>query len=143
MLYERRWTFSTLIVVGLPSIWIMKHSLFREIPPWAVVSEVLSLLKLSTQPPFTFQKSAIELSRSPEAVDLLVPYYLPCKANQFLEYTDEKRWITILRHILSPHGYVILSKETTRDKQKTILYTIDRVSVVEGPLRQPVNIEFS
>lgn len=121
----------------------MKQNLFREIPPWCVVSEVLSLLKLSTEPPFTFQKYAIDCSRSPEAVDLLFPYYIPCKAAHFLEFTDEKRWITILRHILSPHGYVVLSHETTRDKKKTILYTVDRVSVVEGPLRQAVKIDFS
>jgi len=121
----------------------MKQTVFREIPPWIVVSDVLTMLKLSTEPPFTFQKTAIELSRSPDAVDLLVPYYLPCKANQFLEFTDEKRWITILRHILTPHGYVIQSHETTRDKKKVILYTVDRVSVLEGPLRQAVKIDFS
>lgn len=120
----------------------MKNSLFREIPPWSVVAEVLTLLRLSTQPPFTFQKSAIDLSRSPDAVDLLVPYYLPCKAAQFLEFTDEKRWITILRHIIAPHGYVLISKETTRDKKKIILYTIDRVYVMDGHLRQAVNIDF-
>ena len=121
----------------------MKQSLFREIPPWCVVSEVLTLLKLSTEPPFTFQKNAIDLIHSPDAADLLFPYYLPCKAGQYLEITDEKRWITILRHILAPHGYVVLSQETTRNKKKTILYTVDRVSVLEGPLRQAVKIDFS
>jgi hypothetical protein len=121
----------------------MKHAIFREIPPWTIVAEVLSLLKLSTEPPFTFQKSAVDLSRSPDAVDLLAPYYLPCKATQFLEFTDEKRWITILRHILTPHGYVLISHETTRDKKKVIMYSVERVSVVEGPLRQAVKIDFS
>lgn len=121
----------------------MKQSVFREIPPWTVVAEVLTMLKLSTEPPFTFQKSAIDLSRSPEAVDLLVSYYMHCKAAQFLEFTDGKRWITILRHILNPHGYVIIPHETTRDKKKVIMYTIDRISVVEGPLRQAVKIDFS
>jgi hypothetical protein len=121
----------------------MSRSIFREIPPWTIVSEVLSILKLSTDPPFTFHKSSIDLSRSPEAVDLLVSYYLPCKAKQFLEFTDEKRWITILRHILTPHGYIIQSHETTRDKKKAILYTVDRISVIGGPLRQAVKIDFS
>lgn len=121
----------------------MKHAIFREIPPWTIVADVLSMLKLSTEPPFTFQKSAIELSHSLEAVDLLAPYYLPCKATQFLEFTDEKRWITVLRHILTPHGYVIISHETTRDKKKIIIYSVERISVVEGPLRQAVKIDFS
>jgi hypothetical protein len=121
----------------------MKHTIFREIPPWSVVADVLGMLQLSTEPPFTFQKTCINLTKSPDAVDLLAPYYLPCKAIQFLEFTDEKRWITILRHILAPHGYVLISHETTRDKKKVIMYSVERISVVEGPLRQAVKIDFS
>lgn len=101
------------------------------------------MLHLSTEPPFTFTKDLISLEQSAEAVALLEPYYVPCKARQFLDHTDQLRWITILRHILLPNGYVIVKQETTRNKKKTILYTIDRISVVEGPLRQAVKLEFS
>ena len=119
------------------------HPLFREIPPWTLVVEILKLLKLPTEPPFTFQRSVIDLANSDEAVFLLEPYYVPCKAKLFLSYTDTKRWITILKHILVPHGWVVITYETTRDKKKAIFYTVDRISVVEGPLRQPVKIDFS
>lgn len=119
-----------------------KHPLFREIPPWDIVKEVLRLLNLSSDIPSTFQKSDLTLDNSDSAVDLLFPYYIPCKAKQFLDYTDAVRWVTILRHILHPHGYIILSQETTRQRKKTILYTIDRISVIEGPLRQAVKVDF-
>jgi hypothetical protein len=119
------------------------HSLFREIPPWTLVIEILKLLKLPTEPPFTFQKDVIDLNQSVDAEYILEPYYIPCKAKQFLGYTDAKRWITILRHILLPHGWVVLTQETTRDRKKVIFYTVDRISVIEGPLRQPVKIDFS
>ena len=120
-----------------------KNSMFREIPSWDIVKEVLGLLNLPSDIPYTFQKTDIHLEKSDSAADILYPYYIPCKAKQFLEYTDELRWVTILRHILLPHGYVILSQETTRQRKKTILYTVDRISVIEGPLRQAVKIDFS
>jgi hypothetical protein len=120
-----------------------RHPLFREIPPVSVVWEVLKLLNLSTEPPFTFTKDLLLIENSDEAAALLEPYYMPCKARQFLDHTDQLRWITVLRHILLPNGYVIQKQETTRNKKKTILYTIDRISVIEGPLRHAVNMEFT
>lgn len=120
-----------------------RHPVLREVPPLSLIWEILHMLHLSTEPPFTFTKDLISLEQSAEAVALLEPYYVPCKARQFLDHTDQLRWITILRHILLPNGYVIVKQETTRNKKKTILYTIDRISVVEGPLRQAVKLEFS
>ena len=118
-------------------------TVFREVPPWLTVLEVLNLLNLSSEIPYTFQKTDISLENKAQAADLLYPYYIPCKAKQFLDHTDEVKWITILRHILLPHGYVVLSQETTRQKKKAILYTVDRMSVIEGPLRQAVKVDFS
>jgi hypothetical protein len=107
-------------------------NLFRQIPPWPLIEDVLTMLDLSKYPPFTFQRCDISLDQSIHAVSLLEPYYIPSKARQFLSYTDEKRWVTILRHILEHHGWSVVSKETTRDKKKTILYTVQRVSTVMG-----------
>lgn len=120
-----------------------KHTVLRKIPPWTTVLEVLSMLNLPSEIPYTFQKTDLRLEQAADAAALLEPYYIPCKARQFLDYTDEVRWVTILRHILYPHGYVIQVKETTRNKKKAMLYTIDRVSVVDGALRQAVQIDFS
>ena len=114
-------------------------NLFREIPPWPLIEDVLSMLGLSKHPPFTFQRSEISLEQSIDAVSLLEPYYIPSKARQFLSHTDEKRWITILRHVLEHHGWSVVSKETTRDKKKTIVYSVQRVAAV---MATPVEVMF-
>jgi len=116
------------------------HALFRTIPPWTLVLQVLSMLHLSTEIPYTFQKQDIQLENSAQLVALLEPYYIPCKAKQYLEYTTNTRWVTILRHIVEPHGYILVSQETTRDKKKAIFYTIERAS---SKLNQAIQIDFS
>jgi hypothetical protein len=118
-------------------------SLFRFIPPWVVVLKVLTMLKISTSFPTTFQRQDIQLTESVYAVAELEPYYIPCKAKRFLEFTNASRWITIFRHILSPHGYCIISKETTRNGKKAIFYTIERSAGLAGPLKQPICLDFS
>jgi hypothetical protein len=117
-----------------------KHPLFREIPPWLLVLQVLSMLNLPTDIPYTFQRQDMKLDASPTIVALLEPYYIPCKAKQYLEYTPDHRWITILRHLLLPHGYVLISQETTRDKKKAIFYSIERAY---STLREAIQMDFS
>jgi hypothetical protein len=116
------------------------HPLFREVPPWLIVLEVFTLLRLPKEFPTTFQKQDIDLSRTDEAVAMLEPYYIPCKARKFLDYTTELRWITILRHILLPHAYVLTIQETTRNKQKAIFYTVERAY---NTLREAIKLDFS
>ena len=117
-----------------------KNTLFREIPPWDLVKSILKLLSISTDFPVTFQKKDIDLSQSPDAAYLLEPYYKPCKAKRYLDTSDNARWITVLRHILEPHGWKIEYQETTRDKKKAIFYTIQSIDDV---LLQPVELDFS
>lgn len=114
-------------------------NLFREIPPWSLIEDVLAMLGLSRHPPFTFQRAEISLDQSIDAVSLLEPYYIPSKARQFLSHTDEKRWVTILRHVLEQHGWSVVSKETTRDRKKTIVYSVQRVAAV---MATPVEVTF-
>lgn len=116
------------------------HPLFREIPPWVLVKDILQHLGLSQEPPFTFTKYDIRLDYSEEIASLLAPYYKPCKAPQFLDHTDELRWITVIRHIITPHGYCLAVKETSRSKKKTIFYTMERQA---GFLKTAVKIDFS
>ena len=118
----------------------MKGALFRCIPPWTSVLEVLSMLHIPTDLPCTFQKADIQLENSAEVACMLEPYYLPCKAELFLQHTDEKRWITILRQILDSHGWEVVAKETTRDKKKLTIYTIQRNAhtIVEA-----IHVDFS
>jgi len=114
--------------------------LFRETPPMSLVLEILSLLNVGSEFPCTFQKSDLRSENFITCSGLLEPYYLPCKVKLYLEYTNDVRWITIIRHILAVHGYVIKKLETTRNKKKTIFYTIDRA---EGNLRTAVAVDFS
>jgi hypothetical protein len=107
----------------------MYSNLFVETPPLCIVNDILTLLNLSTIFPYTFQKNMIKTDNSVDAIILLEPYYKPSKAKKYLSYTDEGRWITILKHILKPHGWIIVSKETTRDRKKVILYTIQPITV--------------
>ena len=118
-------------------------NVLREIPPWSVVGEILNMLKIGTTFPITFTKDLISLEHSENIAYILSEYYIPCKAKMYLEYTNEKRWLTILRHILAPHGWVIVSQETTRDKKKAIFYTIERCAEVDKHLKAAIKIDFS
>lgn len=114
--------------------------LFRRTPSWALVLEILSMMQVPMELPCTFEKGALYLENSAEAAYILEPYYLPCKVKQFLEYTDERRWITILRHILYPYGWEIVSKEITKDKKKTTLYTVQRNA---NEVVEKIDVDFS
>jgi hypothetical protein len=111
----------------------MSHTIFRAIPPWETVVQILNYLNISLYFPTTFQRCDLQFHRSPDAVNLLRPYYKPCKARQYLNEVTEQRWITLLRHILSVNGYEMKSQETTRNKKKAILYTIQKAhDILEG-----------
>ena len=114
--------------------------LFRKPPPWVCVLEILVLLNISNEFPTTFQKTDLRSENFIACSGLLEPYYLPCKAKLYLEYTDEVRWITILRHILDIHGFSRKILETTRTKKKAILSTIERA---DGNLRTAISVDFS
>ena len=114
--------------------------LFRQVPAWTLILEILTLLNIPIEFPCTFQKSDLRSEQFPTCASLLEPYYLPCKSKLFLDYTTETRWVTILRHILSSYGYIITTIETTRNKKKAILYTIERSS---GTLKTAVSVDFS
>ena len=120
-----------------------RHPLFRCIPPWSIILKVLTMLNISSSVPTTFQRSDIIITDSGHAVAELEPYYYPCKAKRFLSFTDSSRWITILRHILAPHGYCLTTKETTRNEKKVILYTIERRLTQKGMLKESIVLDFS
>lgn len=114
-------------------------NIFRQLPPWSLVLEILDMIGLSKHLPLTFQRDDICLQHSIDAVSLLEAYYVPCKAVQFLSHTDKKRWVTILRHILDCHGWAVVGRETTRDKKKAIIYSIQRVN---NTMEESIKISF-
>jgi hypothetical protein len=117
-----------------------KSSIFRCSPPWDTVLQVFQILQLPTEFPTEFQRNQIQTDYSDSAVALLEPYYKPAKAKQYLEYTDEKRWCTILRQILQLHGWTLLSREMTRDRKKLVLYSVEHLSA--EALNAPVQVSF-
>ena len=116
------------------------HPLFRKVPPWTDILDVFRILDLPTEFPYCFVKDSLSLEFSSDAVALLYPYYKPCKAKQFLEDMNQVRWITVLKHCLTVHGYSVDRQETTKDYKKVILYTIVRVT---DSLKQSVAVDFS
>ena len=80
---------------------------FREIPPIDLVNQCLSCIGLSGIDDFsTFSKQTIIVNRFEECLPLLEPYYLPCKANDYLYKTPftYNHILTILRQVLKVHG---------------------------------------
>jgi len=117
-----------------------KSTIFRCFPPWETVLQVFQILQLPTEFPTEFQRNQIQTDYSDSAVALLEPYYKPAKARQYLEYTDEKRWCTILRQLLQLYGWTLLSRETTRDRKKIVLYSVERSTT--DLLSTPVQVSF-
>lgn len=118
----------------------MTHTIFRAIPPWETVVQILNYLNISTHFPTTFQRGDLIFHRSSDAINLLRPYYKPCKARQYLDDVSDQRWITLLRHILSVNGHEMKGQETTRNKKKAIIYTIQKIS---NNLNDGVVVKFS
>lgn len=117
-----------------------KHPLFREIPSWQVVLDIFKILGLGTEFPTSFQREMLKSDEFPAAAGILQPYYIPCKAKQYLEYTDAARWCTILRQLLQPHNYQLSAKETTRQGKRITIYSVERAT---NHIQQPVVIDFS
>lgn len=51
-------------------------------------------------------------------------YYLPCKAKMYLDCSNEKRAITVLKQVLRLHGYYLLSREKNHNNKKIIFYQL-------------------
>ncbi len=118
----------------------MASQLFRELPPWTLVLKVFQRLGIPTEFPVTFQREMLHITEMEDILLELHPYYRPNKSKQYLERDlGPKEWITIVRHLLQAHGYELVSKETTRDGKKVVLYTIQRTTAAKVPLK----IDFS
>ncbi len=100
--------------------------LFREKPPLELVERFLQTFGLTTLGDATwFSKQQIKLFSFQELLPELEPYYLPCKAAEYIYGTvNEGRAITILRHLLRAYGAQLLSSEKSRGGQKSMWYQI-------------------
>ena len=99
--------------------------LFRKIPSEEFVMEILVHLKLQgLQDRRWFTRDELYIDTIDDWIPLLEPYYIPCKAKRFLSAITPSRLITIIRHILHPIGYDLLTQERMYRGQNTTMYQL-------------------
>lgn len=100
--------------------------LFRETPPIELVNRCVQTLGLNGITDATwFSKQHIRLDALSELLPELEPYYVPCKAGEFLHPPlTPSRAITVIRHILRVHNAQLLTTEKARGGSKTIWYQV-------------------
>ncbi len=100
--------------------------LFRETPPLDLVNRCLETAGLTGLSDATwFSKHQIRLDHLSELFPELEPYYVPCKAVEFIHPPlTPARAITVFRHILRMHNAQLLSVEKARGGTKTMWYQI-------------------
>ena len=104
----------------------VRDNIFREFIPLDIVNQVLQILHFDNVHDkrfFTFKD--LHINDFQNAIIILEPYYIPCKARKYL-YTDlsQHRILTIIRQILKPIGFSLFSQERTIDKKKEMFYQL-------------------
>ena len=100
---------------------------FRECPPLDLVNTFLQTLGLKGVDDYSqFSKQCICTEKFEELLPLLEPYYLPCKANDYLYKTPftQNNVLTILRQILKAHGATLKYIEKSSLGSKQTFYQI-------------------
>ena len=113
-----------------------RHQLFREIPPKELV---LKLLKCFGFKNFNDKRCVCKkyftrmnvIENIKELVPELLIYYLPCKAKTYLTFLDNNSVMTILRQLLRPYKYVIISREKYINGEKLINYSLNNMKNIE------------
>lgn len=119
--------------------------LFREIPSIEFIEQLLQTCGIhSIQDPSWFQKQQIHLEQFEQLLPVLEPFYIPCKAQEYLHTTfTHTRAITILRQVLRLHNVTIVSKEKTCGSEKQLWYQLQQNNVNNTPLTEDVFISFT
>jgi hypothetical protein len=108
--------------------------IFRKNPPIDIVLQVLGAFGLkSIQDGSWFSKKHVRLDLFESVLLDLEPYYMPCKAEDYLYNTlTELRAITILRQVLKTQNVSLSMIERGRGGVKTIWYQIRVTSLDEN-----------
>lgn len=121
--------------------------LFRLNPPIELVNKIVQTCGVQSIHDTTwFSKQHIQLNRFENYLPELEPYYIPCKAEEYLyALLTLQRCITILRQILRPHQTTLVSKEKTRLSEKEIWYQLQpcKSCVLQTKLDEEVSITFN
>lgn len=101
--------------------------LFREVPPKDILEVFFQhVLRLKNLHDSTwFSKSSIDLHELETYLPLIEPYYMPCKAKDFLHPPlTQARGITIIRQLLTSAHIPLFSQEKTCGGVKGMWYQI-------------------
>jgi hypothetical protein len=107
--------------------------LFRIIPPYELVNDILLLLtnkELNTVKTYKFSRKIIINKNILENIKIYIPelkkYYLKCKHSKYLENLDDKKIITLFRQIVRPYEFSIRAIEKYSDGHKYLLYILEK-----------------
>jgi hypothetical protein len=100
--------------------------MFRKVPPITLLEDILRSLKVSSlEEKHWFSKDEISMDSLEEWLPILEPYYLPCKAERYINGDmTQSRIITVLRHILKAHQIPLNVQERVVNGKKATLYQI-------------------
>jgi hypothetical protein len=121
----------------------MAPKLFRKIPPLDLVTTVLhgiGFTGITDTKIFTLDD--LRVSTAETWAPLLEPYYLPCKSKRYFESLDQRRIITILRHILPLHGFRLQKFERIVQGRKRTVYQIHPATPQNIVLGEEIQVLF-
>jgi hypothetical protein len=100
--------------------------MFRKVPPLEILDQVLRSLKIgSLTEKRWFSKEELTLETLDEWMPLIEPFYLPCKAERYLQgEMTPSRIITVVRHMLKAHKIELKVQERMVNGHKTTLYQV-------------------
>jgi hypothetical protein len=108
------------------------YQLFYDKPPIVLIERILKCYGLrSLTDNREFNKSnLVELKTVDQLIELipeLMLYYLPCKANVYLNDITEKRSITILSQNLKLYEHRLVRDERIINQKKVIFYRVKKI----------------
>jgi hypothetical protein len=106
-----------------------KHQLFKDIPPIELVVKVVQCFGFEDlDDKGCICKKYFGTMNVIGNLQILLPelrkYYLPCKARAYLNDLTNNSVMTILRQLLRPHHYIIVSREKYVNREKLINYNL-------------------
>lgn len=117
-----------------------KNQLFKMTPSRTICLQVLSAFGLSSfEDNHNFSRADLEtikcVEKMEELKDILMEYYLPCKARTYLNDLNSKNVITILRQLVRLYDYSITSREKYIKGDKFIIY---QLVPIDNRIYQPI-----
>ena len=123
-----------------------KNQLFKIIPSKSFVENILQLYGINGfDEHYYFTRNDLEnknIIQSISNCNKLKDYYINCKAKKYLTNLTVKKCITILRQILRPYNYKIISIEKYKNGVKYLLYKLKNLSKNSSILNEGLTIKF-